>query len=103
MNNVGLHLVGPDPIAAAQREANFPLEELLKLDLNDPAALDRITKSLQLYKPRFPPLERLPCANADMTQYKKGYTCSSMASIHTLGVLSDMCVLFVTVVYLYTR
>jgi len=64
-----LRRVPPDPMA----EKNIPvpnMKDLEESDLLDPAVLqETLVQSLLHMKPRFPPLEKLPCANVQAEKY----------------------------------
>ena len=61
-----LQYMPPDPFAGKAA----PIPNLKDLDESDPAAVaEAVFRSIQDVRPRYPPLEMLPCANVQVKQY----------------------------------
>ena len=61
-----LRRMPPDPSAGKAA----PIPNLKDLDKTDPAAVgEAVFRSIQNVRPRYPPLEMLPCANVQVKQY----------------------------------
>lgn len=90
-----LRRMPPDPIATKAA----PIPNLKDLDESDPVAVaEALIRSMQNARPRFPPLETLPCANVQVEQYtvcenQGKLTCSACKLVSYCSKVTSLCCL----------